>query len=107
MFIVGHTRVWHNQTPGWFFENERGEPNTPEQQIEQMREFIEAVAGHYSGRTQAWDVVNEVIAEDGSYRPTTWVNGVGDGDRKSTRLNSSHVAISYAVFCVKNNTSVI
>src|SRR5207253_5173005 len=23
------------------------------------------------------------------------------GDRKSTRLNSSHVAISYAVFCMK------
>src|SRR5690625_5739194 len=23
------------------------------------------------------------------------------GDRKSTRLNSSHVAISYAVFCLK------
>src|SRR5690625_6286058 len=25
-------------------------------------------------------------------------------DRKSTRLNSSHVAISYAVFCSKKNT---
>src|SRR5437660_9456051 len=25
----------------------------------------------------------------------------GVGDRKSTRLNSSHVAISYAVFCLK------
>src|SRR5690625_1083733 len=25
----------------------------------------------------------------------------GSGDRKSTRLNSSHVAISYAVFCLK------
>src|SRR5207253_7366887 len=24
-----------------------------------------------------------------------------DADRKSTRLNSSHVAISYAVFCLK------
>ena len=24
------------------------------------------------------------------------------GDRKSTRLNSSHVVISYAVFCLKN-----
>src|SRR5437660_7017593 len=24
-----------------------------------------------------------------------------EGDRKSTRLNSSHVAISYAVFCLK------
>src|SRR5690625_5828432 len=28
-------------------------------------------------------------------------------DRKSTRLNSSHVAISYAVFCLKNKTVVI
>src|SRR5690554_1092900 len=26
---------------------------------------------------------------------------IGKGDRKSTRLNSSHVRISYAVFCVK------
>src|SRR5690554_7118788 len=25
----------------------------------------------------------------------------GEGDRKSTRLNSSHVRISYAVFCLK------
>src|SRR5699024_12514954 len=49
-----------------------------------------------------------------------WVFGVGDGtsnvglgvlnstDRKSTRLNSSHVSISYAVFCLekKNNVRV-
>src|SRR5690625_6842775 len=28
------------------------------------------------------------------------------GDRKSTRLNSSHVAISYAVFCLKKKTSI-
>src|SRR5207253_11096353 len=27
--------------------------------------------------------------------------GGAGGDRKSTRLNSSHVAISYAVFCLK------
>src|SRR5690349_23191831 len=26
------------------------------------------------------------------------------GDRKSTRLNSSHVEISYAVFCLKKKT---
>src|SRR5690242_21207565 len=25
----------------------------------------------------------------------------GNGDRKSTRLNSSHMSISYAVFCLK------
>src|SRR5690625_5307897 len=28
-----------------------------------------------------------------------------DSDRKSTRLNSSHVAISYAVFCLKKKTN--
>src|SRR5690606_41120044 len=27
--------------------------------------------------------------------------GIGQLDRKSTRLNSSHVKISYAVFCLK------
>jgi len=27
-----------------------------------------------------------------------------DGDRKSTRLNSSHQIISYAVFCLKKKT---
>src|SRR5699024_12786742 len=32
--------------------------------------------------------------------PITIVSGVGL-DRKSTRLNSSHVSISYAVFCLK------
>src|SRR5690625_6675094 len=31
---------------------------------------------------------------------THWLTG-GGLDRKSTRLNSSHVAISYAVFCLK------
>src|SRR3712207_7700653 len=29
------------------------------------------------------------------------------GDRKSTRLNSSHANISYAVFCLKKKTSII
>src|SRR5438270_4761706 len=28
-------------------------------------------------------------------------DGAGGGDRKSTRLNSSHSQISYAVFCLK------
>src|SRR5690625_5954136 len=39
-----------------------------------------------------------------------WMNtngglGWATGDRKSTRLNSSHVAISYAVFCSKKMPS--
>ena len=80
MFIVGHTLVWHNQTPPWFFTDSSGKPNTPAQQIERLRSHVQAVAGHYAGRIHAWDVVNEVIGDDGAYRPTTWVRGVGNGD---------------------------
>src|SRR5207249_12002631 len=32
------------------------------------------------------------------------VRGTAPRDRKSTRLNSSHVSISYAVFCLKKKT---
>src|SRR5690625_4953525 len=42
-----------------------------------------------------------------------WVNILGQNviydlrqDRKSTRLNSSHVAISYAVFCLKKKNNI-
>src|SRR3954466_16430541 len=41
---------------------------------------------------------------DGMYCPAQdWAGGSGvlDQDRKSTRLNSSHTIISYAVFCLK------
>src|SRR5437870_8254954 len=34
-------------------------------------------------------------------------NSLGFVDRKSTRLNSSHVAISYAVFCLKKKNHYI
>src|SRR5207253_10603047 len=33
-----------------------------------------------------------------------WTTNPSRKDRKSTRLNSSHVAISYAVFCLKKKT---
>src|ERR1035441_6784752 len=33
------------------------------------------------------------------------VHSTFDGDRKSTRLNSSHLGISYAVFCLKKTHS--
>jgi endo-1,4-beta-xylanase len=80
MFIIGHTLVWHNQVPAWFFTNAEGKPNTKEEQIERLRSHIQAVAGRYSGRVNGWDVVNEVMGEDGNYRQTTWVNAVGNGD---------------------------
>src|SRR5690349_22219044 len=37
--------------------------------------------------------------------PVTAATGTVKRDRKSTRLNSSHVEISYAVFCLKKKTT--
>lgn len=81
LFMVGHTLVWHNQTPAWFFEGDDGAPADPATMRERMRAYIHAVAGRYAGRLDAWDVVNEQIGEDGQYRDTTWVRAYGgDGD---------------------------
>ena len=81
MYLIGHTLVWHNQTPDWFFERDDGTPATPEAMAERMRAYIEVVAGRYAGRVDAWDVVNEIIGEDGAYRDTVWTRAFGgDGD---------------------------
>src|SRR2546422_8602221 len=47
--------------------------------------------------------VRSARAERAQLRPVRSETGRGDrtGDRKSTRLNSSHGYISYAVFCLK------
>src|SRR5207253_10324488 len=50
--------------------------------------------------------VNANIAWSQGWDGTGIGVAVIDRDRKSTRLNSSHVAISYAVFCLKKKRSV-
>src|SRR5690242_21596598 len=50
-----------------------------------------------------------VISETMAHRYWPRGGAIGARDRKSTRLNSSHMSISYAVFCLKkkktNNTT--
>src|SRR5438445_6174836 len=41
----------------------------------------------------------------GAYLPAGTPKPIVERDRKSTRLNSSHANISYAVFCLKKKTS--
>src|SRR5258708_29845465 len=60
-----------------------------------------AVGGEEDGRRpRAGEEGRDAALEQEAHHPTR------DGDRKSTRLNSSHQIISYAVFCLnkKNNT---
>lgn len=80
MFNVGHTLVWYIQTPDFFFKNKVNQSNTPAEKLDVMRKHIKLVAGRYAGMVHAWDVVNDLIDNDGSYRPATRVNGVGDVD---------------------------
>lgn len=78
MFLVGHTLVWHNQTPAWVFQDEAGEPVDRETLLARMREHIHAVVGRYRGRIHGWDVVNEAFDDDGNLRPTPWQQIIGD-----------------------------
>jgi endo-1,4-beta-xylanase len=78
MFIVGHTLVWHNQTPKWVFEDGTGNPADRETLLKRMRDHIDAVAGRYKGRINGWDVVNEAIDDDGALRKTKWMEIIGN-----------------------------
>src|SRR5690625_5384322 len=46
---------------------------------------------------------NELNNLDHEVEAQFWVSDPAAQDRKSTRLNSSHVAISYAVFCLNKS----
>src|SRR2546430_13358547 len=74
-------------------------------------ESAEARGGHCGNSNQAIqgsDARNHCCAR---HRPFSEARGCartgGVGDRKSTRLNSSHSQISYAVFCLKKKTKKI
>jgi len=78
MFVVGHTLVWFYQTPDWVFEDESGNPLDRESLLERMKEHIFTVMGRYKGKIHGWDVVNEVIVEDGSFRKCKWYEIIGE-----------------------------
>lgn len=95
LWMLGHTLVWHNQTPSFYWEKPDGTPKTREELIETMRAHIETVAGRYAGRIDAWDVVNEIIGEFGEYRNKGWVKAFG-GDGYEVVRNAFIFADRYA-----------
>jgi endo-1,4-beta-xylanase len=78
MFIVGHTLVWHAQTPAWVFQGENGQPADRETLLKRLHDHISTVVGRYKGRIQAWDVVNEALNDDGTLRQSPWLKIIGD-----------------------------
>jgi len=78
MFVIGHTLVWHSQTPRWVFQDPNGKPVTRDTLLARMRDHIHTVVGRYKGRVKGWDVVNEALNEDGTLRTSPWLTIIGE-----------------------------
>jgi endo-1,4-beta-xylanase len=78
MFIIGHTLIWHSQAPDWFFVDKDGKNVSPEILKKRMKNHITTVVSRYKGRVKGWDVVNEAIMEDGSYRKSKFYEILGE-----------------------------
>ncbi|MFD1320936.1 endo-1,4-beta-xylanase [Micromonospora sonneratiae] len=70
--MYGHTLVWHSSVPSWVSESW-----SAEELGELLRQHVTAVVSRYRGKIWAWDVVNEVLDEDGSLRDTIWLRKLG------------------------------
>ena len=90
--VVGHTLVWHSQTPRWFFQGKDGQPITRELALERLRTHIKTVVGRYKGKIKQWDVVNEAITDGpGVLRQTPWLRAIGE-DYIAEAFRAAHEA---------------
>lgn len=78
MFIIGHCLVWHSQLAKWFAYDENGDYVTPEVLKQRMKDHITTIMTRYKGRIHGYDVVNEAIVEDGSYRKSPFYEILGE-----------------------------
>jgi alpha-N-arabinofuranosidase len=94
---IGHTLVWHSQTPRWFFEGPGGQPLNRELALARLRNHIKTVVGHYKGRVKQWDVVNEALNDGpGLLRPSPWFRAIGE-DYIAEAFRAAHEADPDAV----------
>ncbi len=83
MVVIGHTLVWHSQTPAWVFRDDSGNALTREALLARMKDHIMTVAGRYKGRIKGWDVVNEALNDNGTMRDEArgpWFRIISEGD---------------------------
>ena len=77
--VNGHCLVWHSQAPDWWFTNGyNASPASKEVLKERLIKHIKTVVGHFKGKVFGWDVVNEAIEDDGSFRKSPYYNLLGE-----------------------------
>lgn len=78
MHIHGHTLIWHSRSPRWFFTDSLGNDVSREVLIRRMKDHIHTVVTRYKGKVHTWDVVNEAIMDDGSWRESKFYTIIGE-----------------------------
>lgn len=76
--VYGHCLIWHSQCTPDFCYDEQGQLISAELLKERMKQHITTVVTRYKGRIKGWDVVNEAILEDGSYRQSPFWQILGE-----------------------------
>ncbi len=89
--VTGHCLVWHSQPPKWIFTDKEGKEVSREVLIRRMVNHINTVMGRYKGRIKGWDVVNEMVEDDGSMRKTPYYRIIGP-DYIEIALKAAHAA---------------
>ncbi|RKU40211.1 hypothetical protein DL546_002220 [Coniochaeta pulveracea] len=69
-----HALVWHSQLAPWVTAT-----NWTKDELKTIiHDHITNVMGHWKGRCYAWDVVNEALNEDGTYRSSVFYDTLGE-----------------------------
>src|SRR3712207_1628723 len=107
----GHqTRRWNPKMAPYIFTERNGiyiiDLQKTVKKVEEAYEFVKSVVAEgkevlfVGTKKQAQEAIEEESLRSGMHFVNNrWLGGMLD--RKSTRLNSSHANISYAVFCLK------
>ncbi|KAL5115827.1 hypothetical protein ACEQ8H_006322 [Pleosporales sp. CAS-2024a] len=69
-----HNLVWHSQVPSWVTNG--GFDNATLIQV--MEDHIKALTTRWAGGCTQWDVVNEALNENGTYRESVWYKTIGE-----------------------------
>ncbi|MES2822672.1 MAG: endo-1,4-beta-xylanase [Pseudomonadota bacterium] len=86
MSVHGHALIWHSdyQVPSWM-KNYVGDKTV---WLAMLENHVKTITAYYSGKVVSWDVVNEAINDDGSYRNSIFFQKTDDDYIEQAFINA-------------------